>query len=61
MTTNPGTALVSLRKKVTHTCPVCRELFVGYPCAITCGDRCRTIKNRAARAAKADKESKAKR
>lgn len=39
--TNPGRDLAKLRKKVSHTCPMCGEAFTGYTNAKHCSPRCR--------------------
>jgi predicted nucleic acid-binding Zn ribbon protein len=39
--TTPGHDLGALRRRISHTCPVCGQEFTGLVTARTCSNKCR--------------------
>ena len=37
---NPASQLAALRRKVSHTCPVCGDAFLGIKKAVYCSNKC---------------------
>lgn len=39
--TTPGQDFVALRRRISHTCPICGQVFTAYTTAMYCSNKCR--------------------